>query len=163
MAKGLWPILQKKNSPLLTLPVQPPDLILHSSLNTVAHPITSTVGAWLAPGACASHWDWLNPSSWSWSGRAESWGYTRDAFGLVQCIHWGISWRAATDFRVNTQKWYCVTMHLYSVVFLIVYYNMAYKPAVNKVEAIKLDWLIDASPFLGSIAQTILIVEAHKV
>lgn len=54
-------------------------------------------------------------------------------------------------------------MHLYSVVFLIVYYNMAYKPAVNKVEAIKLDWLIDAEPFLGSIAQTILIVEAHKV
>lgn len=76
---------------------------------------------------------------------------------------WDIPKSAATDLEVNTQKWYCITMHLYSVVFLIVYYNMAYKPAVKKVEAIKLDWLIDASPFLGSVAQTILIVEAHKV
>lgn len=76
---------------------------------------------------------------------------------------WDIPKSAATGLEVNTQKWYGITMHLYSVVFLIVYYNMAYKPAVKKVEAIKLDWLIDASPFLGSVAQPILIVEAHKV
>lgn len=76
---------------------------------------------------------------------------------------WDIPRSAATDLDVNTRKWYCITMHLYSVVFLIVYYNMAYKPSVKKVEAIKLDGLIDASSFLGSVAQTILIVEAHKV
>lgn len=51
----------------------------------------------------------------------------------------GCSKSAATGLEVNTQKCYCIKMHLYSVMFLILYYNTAYKPAVKKVEAIKRD------------------------
>lgn len=85
------------------------------------------------PGAAESI-----PSELVWQGRINE---LTPGMHLARCDRFtGVFLRVQPQaLGVNTQKWYCITMHLYSVVFLVVYYNMAYKPAVKKVEAIKLD------------------------